>query len=64
MAKIVDRQNAGDKQYKPMFNDFESNAYQCALELVFNGIHADNGLTEDSLTKFRRLEKGKSTSRL
>eukprot|EP00924_Labyrinthula_sp_SR-Ha-C_P015069 augustus_masked-scaffold_9-processed-gene-7.11-mRNA-1 protein AED:0.03 eAED:0.03 QI:0/-1/0/1/-1/1/1/0/721 len=58
MAKIVDEQNKGQAGYKPMVGNFETNnGYLCALELVFNSLKVENGLTEYSLTKFRRAEK-------
>ena len=58
MAKIVDDQNKGQEGYKNMYGNFETNnGFLCALELVFNGLEVPNGLTEYSLSKFRRAEK-------
>ena len=38
MAKIVDQQNANDKNYKPMCENFEKSiAFKAACELIFDG---------------------------
>ena len=60
MSKIVDEQNKGQESdgYEPMFNNFETNnGFLCAVEMVFNGLEVPNGLTEYSLTKYRRAQK-------
>lgn len=60
MSKIVDEQNKGQEGdgYENMFNNFETNnGYLCAVEMVKNGLQVPNGLTEFSLTKFRRAQK-------
>ena len=55
MAKVVDEQNANDKNYIPMTNNEESIAFKAAKELIFNGINQPSGYTEPILHR-RRLE--------
>jgi malate synthase len=58
MAQVVDRQNRGDPSYQNMAPNYEtSSAFQAALELVLNGIHAPNGYTEPVLHARRREVK-------
>jgi len=57
MAKVVDGQNDGDKNYKPMDGNFDQSiAFKAACELVFEGKVQPSGYTEPILHK-KRLEK-------
>ena len=56
MAKVVDKQNEGDANYRNMADDYANSvAFQSALELVLTGTKQPNGYTEPVLHR-RRLE--------
>ena len=57
MAQVVDGQNQNQEGYRPMSPGFDNNGFKAALELVFSGVECKNGLTEYTLTKYRRMEK-------
>ena len=62
MAKVVDKQNEGDKNYTNMSDNFEKSiAFQTACDLIFKGTKQPSGYTEP-LLHLNRLAKKSNQS--
>ena len=58
MAKIVDKQNKNDKNYKDMSPNFDrSIAFKTSCELIFQGKSQPSGYTEPLLHLNRLIKK-------
>ena len=57
MAKLVDQQNVGERNYINMAPNYISLAFQAAQDMIFHGRRVPNGYTEPTLHRRRRQFK-------
>jgi malate synthase len=57
MSAVVDKQNSGDSEYKPLCDNFDGPAFCAASDLIFQGLTQVNGYTEPLLHEWRKRAK-------